>query len=756
MKPDSSLLALLVRGARALLIAVALLFHSVPLWAQAARDPAKLFAAACATCHGANGRGGPSWTDSGAWAPSIAYALPTLQPMVESHTKWQVRNGAYLVGGFDYRMPAFGPEVITDTELDLLVRWLIYAAPLGAAHPQNGVPPPPVPVGNQIVLEITDSAPWYRDDGTDMLDMDNDRRRVVLAPGDYVKVVNRGKTWHTVSNTQLGVDTGFIGYSDNIPGQDVGYYYLEASDLAAGDNRYYCALHPYMQVQIVTPGHMAMPLTHVSKLPLPAPRGRGVGEVWVGLQTFPYPGLPNGAVDVIDASNWTTTHIPNVGNNPHNGWSGKSRDWTGQLRNVVVYANWHDVTATVLDADTKQVIGDIPMGAANAHVMTAPRAPNPSSGSDRWFVTVMGGNKVQEFDPLLALQWGRPNLPAMGQSSGAGGAPAFSPHGMWFLDDGDHFLTANTLAGSASLYSISRPWSDIDGRWGVGAQVAHQLTAGTSPLAAAILNTGLPGSTQYVGYTNNAGTDDISVFAIDATSGSESLSRVQVPAPLGNALGNLALKDLGATPKRWAHMPIQAVVSPPDATSHGRYLVICNKASFNVSVASLDAAGMPTGVYTFPAGLGCHGIAFGRKRLPNSNRIAYYAYVTNTFENYVGVYDLERLERLIGLEAAGLAPAEFLPGGATEQVLVEGHVAQMLLQRPRIVVPVTVFSPDARGLVHVGDLALTMSPQPAPRCFLQEHVWIDLPGWGMTHVDLDLKTDTGAMGVFVRQHPLPW
>lgn len=724
--------------------------------AQTPRDPAKLFAASCATCHGADGRGGPSWTDSGAWAPLIAYSTPNLNPIAEQHVKWQVRNGAYIGMGFDFRMPAFGPEVITEQELDALVRWLIYAPPLGAASPLTGVPPPPTPVGNEIVLEITDEAPWYRDDGTDMRDMANDRRRVVLSPGDYLKVVNRGKTWHTVTNSSMGVDTGFIGYADNIPGQNVGYYYLEASDLAAGDHRYYCALHPYMQVQIVTPGFMDMPLTHVSKLPLRKPRERGIGEVWVGLQTFASPNSPNGAVDVIDAATWSTTHIPRVGNNPHNGWSGKSRDWTGALRNVSVWANWHDVTATVIDADTKQVIGHIPMGAATAHVMTAPRNPSPNTGADRWFVTVMGNNRVQEFDPLESLAWNRPNLPAVGQSSGAGGPPAYSPHGLWFLDDGEHFLTANTLGGSASLYSISQPWQDSDGRTGVGAQVANVPTAGGSPLAAAILNTGSPASTQYVGYTNNAGSDDISVFSIHATAGSQSLTRVQLPAPLGNNAGNLALKDLNASPKRWAHMPIQAVVSPPDATRHGRYLVVCNKASFNVSVTALDAAGMPTGVYTFPAGLGSHGVAFGRKQSASSGEIAYFAYVTNTFENYVSVYDLERLERLIRLESAGRAPAAFLPGGATERVRVEGHAAQVLSGQSSVVVPLTLFSPDARGLVHVGDLPLTLPAQAAPRCFLQEHVWIDLPGWGMTHLDLDLTTDTGAMGVFVRTHPLPW
>ncbi len=719
------------------------------------RTPAKIFAAACATCHGADGLGGPSWVDSGSWAPRVARALPSPQPLVEDAFRFTIRNGPYMGGGFNFRMPSFGHAVLSDVELDLLVTWLLYAAPIGGADPLLGVPPPPTPAGHQILVEILDEAPWYRDDASDVRDASIDRRRVVLSAGDYIKVVNRGRTWHTVTNREFGKDTGFIGYANNIPGQDVGYYYLELADLQAGAWKYFCALHPYMQLEIVTPGFNPTPLTHVSKVPLPLPKRKGVGEIWVGLQTYANPGALNGAVDVIDSSHWTNTHIDNVGNNPHNGWLGTARDGMGVLRNVAAYANWHDVTVTVLDADTKQVVGNAPMGAAGAHIMTAPGRLNPD-GSNRWFLTLMGSNRVQEFDPFLALAWQSPTSPAIGQSSGTTGTPAFSPHGLWFLDDGEHFMTANTLSRSASLYSVSRRWADSDGRFGYGAQVAEVDTGGVSPLAASIFNTGSPGTTNYRGYTNNAGTDDISVYTIDATIGAESVTRVPLPAPLGNAAGNLALTDMNAMPMRWAHMPIQCAISPPDATTHGRFMVVCNKASFNVNIVPLDATGMPTGIYTFPAGLGCHGITYGRKRFADTERVAYFAYVTNTFENYVSVYDLEKLDRLIRLDEVGMAPAAFQPGAANEQVLVEGYAANLLLGQPSGFVPVTVFSPDARGLVHVGDVPLTTPAVAGPRCYLQEHVWVDVPGYGMVNLDLDLKTDTGAMGICARSMPPPW
>jgi hypothetical protein len=387
--------------------------------------------------------------------------------------------------------------------------------------------------------------------------------------------------------------------------------------------------------------------------------------------------------------------------------------------------------------------------------MTAPTlARNPHG--DRWFITVMGSNKAQEQDPYRCIEDQQPTFPALSQSDGIHGRPAMAPHGLWFVDDGEHFLAADTLANMASLYSISAPWSDSQGRGGIGCEVAQAPTLGRSPLAAAIMNTGNPTSTLYRGYTNNAGTDDISVFDIDTTPGAESLVKVTIPPPLGNASGNIALTDMTATPMRWAHMPIQCTVSPPNATLHGRYMVVCNKASFNVSIIALDPDGNPTGIYTFPAGLGAHGVGYGRKRsLTGPGGIAYYAYVTNTFENYVSVYDLELLEKLIELEKSGQAPPEFLPGGATEQVFVEGYAAQLLTGQNSVIVPVTVFSPDARGLVHVGDIPLS-TPTSTNRSYLQEHVMVDVPGFGETLLDLDLRTDTGAMGVFCSPLPPPW
>ncbi|MFO0984053.1 MAG: c-type cytochrome [Planctomycetota bacterium] len=674
------------------MVAVIVLFVSSLVAVEStrpARPPEKIFAATCATCHGQDGLGNhQSWVLPGRMAPRIARGLPRPELSMEERYRFTVRNGPYRgATGFSQAMPAFGPEVISDAELGALVTWLLYAPPYGQSDPAAGVPAPRKPSGHQIVLEIVDHDPWFQDDGADARDPFADRRRVVLSPGDYIKVVNHGKTWHTVTNTALERDTGFIGYRDNIPGQDVGFYYLEAADLAAGAWKYYCKLHPYMQVEIVSPASSPLPLTFASKLPLSVPAVPGLGEVWVGLQTFDNTGLPDGAVQVFRAADWSSDLITAVGNNPHNGWIGKARDSTGAARDIVVYANWHDTSVTVIDAVTHAVIGSAPTGAANAHVMTAPHTPGVPAEVDRWFVTVMGSNKVQELDPFASLLQGEPTLPAIAQADGEQGKPAMAPHGLWFVNPAC-FLTADTLADKVSLYSLGASWQDRRGRAGQGAEVGQASTGGRAPLAAAIMNLDHALGRRDRAFANNAGTDDISVFDIDATPGQESVVRATIPPPLGNAAGNIALTDMSVVPLRWAHMPIQCPVSPPDSTAHGRYVVVCNKASFNVSIIALDRHGDPLKIYTFPAGLGAHGVGFGRKASASSARddrrehVAYYAYVTNTFENYVSVYDLELLEQLIALEQIGRAPPAFAPGGATEQVLLDGLAAQLIAGQP--------------------------------------------------------------------------
>lgn len=680
------------------------------------QPPEKIFAAACSTCHSKGGTGGRSWIN-GMMAPRIA----GLGMWSDTTVKNFIRNGSDRRG-----MPGFGPAEITDAELNNLVSWLRNScggSGGGGMGGGGGCPAPAKPAGTEVKVDILDADPWYTDKGADnALDPYDDNRRVVLGANQFLTVTNTGKTWHTMTNGAVGKDSGFIGYSGNL-GAGTGYYYADqTTGLAQGCVRYECKLHPYMQFEVCTNGNTPTEITKASKnaIAKPAKAGRSGDEIWTNGQSQEEVAADtiDGAMQVVDAGTWNIkSYVPNVGNNPHNAWSGKD----SSNRTVTLTANWHDNTVTLIDGGTKTVVGNYPVGAAAAHIQVTP------GPVERWFVTIMGGDAVQEVDvnKLRAGQDPNVGIPIRGE---------FSPHGIWFCDDGDHFLTANTLASTVSLYSANQK-----------KQQSFASTGGKAPLAAAVFNGyGTGGCVR--AYTNNAGTASVSVYDINPTGGTVTRNTTAIPAAIRDASGNLKLRDTSIQPVRWVHLPIQTPVSPVDATTHGRFMVTANKASFNVSITALDSVGTPTGIYTFPAGLGAHGVTYGRKGLCDSGKasdVCYYAYVTNTFENYMSVYDLERVA------AAGAA------GSATETVHLEGYGAKALCANQSVCdVPITTFCPDCRSGAHVGDVALNQTTT-NKRTFLKEEVWID-PLATTLDLPLDLNINTGAQGIMVSPAATPW
>ena len=639
-----------------------------------AHSPATIFAAACATCHGGKGLGGVTFVKNG---PSDKRVAPKIAGKTTSFTKSMVRNGSWSGA-----MPAFGPEEITDAELNALATWLQSQSYL------IGVPAPSAPSGTAVRLDILDADPWYSDGGLDNgLDPGDDVRRVALGPTEYLKVVNTGRTWHTFTNSALGKDSGFVGYAGNYKdaigdlnqGQPdgIGYYYADqTTGLQAGCNRYLCKLHPYMQVEVCTSGNTPagptapLGLTRAHKHPMALPPVPGVGAVWVTAQSQEevYENTTavinnsvadmDGAYQVIDAADWSADYVANVGNNPHNAWPGTNAAGS----DVVLSANWHDNSVTLMDANFPYtILKTRRSGAATAHIQVTP------GSAERFYVTHMGGRALQEIDV---------NKLALGQDPNVGGTikGATAPHGLWFCGDGVHVLTADTLGNSATLYNIN---------------LKTRVTAGSggkSPLAPSIFSNDCSR-----GFTNNALTTDISVYNINSTSGAESIARNTAWTANSanwlykNAAGNIQLRnttdDQAASPivpetitqARWVHLPIQTPVSPADSVpgGHGRYMVTANKASFNVSVTALDASGNPAAVYTFPAGLGAHGVTYGKKSVCDDGAgTCYYAYVTNTFEDYVSVYDLEKIENG-GMGAPGsalLSESVYVEGGAVAAV----------------------------------------------------------------------------------------
>ena len=758
-----------------------------------AHNPETIFARACGSCHGAKGLGGVSWVKNN---PADQRIAPQIAGLAAATIKVRVRSGADNAA-----MPGFGVQEITDAELDALATFI-------QSNP-SGVPTPTQPSGKEIVLNILDADPWYTDGGKDnKADPFKDVRRVVLQPDQYLKVINTGRTWHTFTNATLGKDSGFIGYAGNYKKKKkdldqkvkagMGFYYADqTSGLTAGCNKYICKIHPYMTVEVCTAGNTpkgpndVLGLTRAHKHPLGLPSVPGIGdEVWVSTQSQEEIGEKttkvknksvkdfDGAYQVINTSNWNVTRIPNVGNNPHNAWPRHT-----PTRDIVISTNWHDNRLSLMDASTKTVVNEFRSGAANAHVMVTPGSEN----RDSWFVSHMGGVAMAEISAELLEAGLNPNISLLRGKAG--------PHGLWFCDDENHFIVADTFNNSTSIF-------DVD-----FGHMAATATGGTNPLATGIQNgLGTGGCTR--GVATNAATADLSIYDIDPTFAIPHLdhnttwSAVPTNGAYKNAAGNLSIRvtepgadlvtphPLAASPetieqKRWAHLPIQSPVSPADATTHGRFVVTANKASFNVLITGLDSiTGLPWGSFMVPAGLGAHGVTFGKKSRCDTNHdgvedtdahypevVCYYAYVTNTFEDYIGVYDMEKIDindDKVNNNPSGVGMQN--PGSAllAEQVYLEGGAVQAVITLdPGIAtlcgsvldcgtgptggtyvsnLPIGVLCPDCRSGVHVGDIPLiltTGAPLAGPAgdpaiadsltnngakskyAYLKEPVWVD-------------------------------
>ncbi len=775
------------------------------------QDPATIFARACGTCHGAKGLGGVSWVKNN---PQDQYTAPQIAGLTASTIKARVRSGSD-----NARMPGFGVQEITDGELDTLAIFI--------QNNSAGIPTPTKPSGKAIVLNILDADPWFTDGGKDKkADPFKDVKRVVLQPDQYLKVINTGRTWHTMTNAGSGKDSGFIGYAGNYKKKakdlnqkekaGMGFYYADqATGLASGCNKYICKMHPYMTVEVCTEGNApqgpndVLGLTRAHKQPLGLPSVPGVGdEVWVSAQSQEEvrektAKIKNnsvkdfdGAYQVINTATWGVTRIPNVGNNPHNAWPGHT-----PTRDVVISTNWHDNRLSLMDANTKTVVNEFRSGAANAHIMVTPGASN----SDAWFVSHMGGRAMAKISATRLEQGLDPNVGLLRGASG--------PHGLWMCDDEEHFIVADTFNSSTSMY-------DVD-----FGNVATTATGGAIPLATGIQNGLGPGGCVR-GFAGNAGTADLSIYNITTTLGAEQLDRetIWTEAPANgvhkNAAGNIALRvtdpdvDMVTQPgenikqKRWAHLAIQSPVSPLDATTHGRFMVTANKASFNVMLTGLDpTTGLPWGTFTAPAGLGAHGVTFGKKSRCDTDHdgvedapasltvVCYYAYVTNTFEDYVSVYDLEKIDinndRVnnnpadVGMQNPGsalLAERVYLEGGAVKAVTTldpgiatlcgsvldcgTGPTGGTYVSN----LPIGVLCPDCRSGVHVGDIPLqltTGAPLAGPAgdpaiadsltnngakskyAYLKEPVWVDTMTVGcvLAANNCDNAVDPGEVGI---------
>ncbi|MDR7556192.1 MAG: hypothetical protein QN157_11375 [Armatimonadota bacterium] len=361
---------------------------------------------------------------------------------------------------------------------------------------------------------------------------------------------------------------------------------------------YVCAIHPYMDGQIAVGTD---PLPQFIKAWPPAsptsvvpPRVRGRGEVWVDtqFQTRPNREAP-GTITVVDAVTMRVkATIDGDFNNPHN----PMVSWDERY---LVQTNWHENYLTIIDVATRRIVKNrIPVGESPAHTHTTPRG--------KAVVTINASNRIAVLDLVKAVD---PAVPAAQVPVRYIEVP-FGPHGGWISPDGKILVAANALAGKMSIIDLDAEKllatvdltkvTDLDGK-AFGANL---------PLYAAISP-----NKRYAATTTVLLTHD---------------KLLQ---------GRVVFQDLRdpANPKvvkvvRVGAVPIQSPFSPD-----GRYVVVANTGTANVSVIAVDYTD-PSRIRVVsqvPAYKGAHGVAYGFKQGGG-----FLAYVTNKYAPILTVVDL--------------------------------------------------------------------------------------------------------------------
>ena len=316
--------------------------------------------------------------------------------------------------------------------------------------------------------------------------------------------------------------------------------------------------------------------------PLKNPATPAVGEIWVATQfeTTANKEKP-GTVSAVNGTSWQVTRkvaLPSIDmNNPHNMWTDKNQ-------NVIYVTQWFDSKLTVYNRQTGQLIRNVSVGEAPAHVMTL-------TDSDRLHVTNNGDERndsVMELAPLATNVLRRVNI-------GRG-----NPHAHWMSHDGKSMVTANALFGDATQYNFHS--DSIDAITKVSGPLSHPLAAGM-----------MPDASKY--YMANLLDSTIAVVNMDTHKVVKHINLIKNYNPVTGAITG----PVGA-------LPIQTPVSPD-----GKNMVTANTLAGTISV--IDTA-TDTLVAMLPCDPGCHGVQYGAKKGGG-----YYAYVASKFSNRMLVVD---------------------------------------------------------------------------------------------------------------------
>lgn len=319
-------------------------------------------------------------------------------------------------------------------------------------------------------------------------------------------------------------------------------------------------------------------------IPLPRlmnPAVAGVGEVWVDTQ-FELTSKKDrpGTVTAINATTWLPIRkvaLPQINmNNPHN-------MWTDRNQNLIYQTQWFDSRLTVFKRSNGQLVRNISVGEAPAHVMTR-------VDTDEVHVTINGDDRNESVVELS---------PGAGSIERRVDIGRGNPHAHWMSQDGKTMVTPNAFTADSSIYDFS-----------------HDQLAGIIPVGAHPIATGMmPDASKY--YVANFLSNSITV--IETATGTV-LGTIDLIANYDPITGNITGPVGG--------LPIQTPVSP-----NGKYMVTANTLTATITITDTKTDQL---IKMLPCDAGCHGVQFGAKQGGG-----YYAYVSNKFANSLIVVDAD-------------------------------------------------------------------------------------------------------------------
>jgi DNA-binding beta-propeller fold protein YncE len=329
------------------------------------------------------------------------------------------------------------------------------------------------------------------------------------------------------------------------------------------------------------------------------PSTEGIGEVWIDTE---YEKTDNkkkpGTATAVDASTWKVTKkvaLPGINmNNPHN-------MWTNRGQTVIYQTQWFDTKLTVFDRLTGDLVRNIDVGDAPAHVMTR-------VDTDQVHVSINGGDDIVELSPLAA------HIDRRIPTQFPGDLPA-QPHAHWMSHDGKKMVTPNSNTGDSTRIDIPT------------GKIVAKTDTGTLPIATGMM----PDASKY--YVSNYLDSTITCISIGRPAckdGDNKVAKKDIPLLLAGVGEPLANYDhINVTERGMSQsgaLPIQTPVSP-----NGKYVVTANTLSGTITIIDTDT---DTLVKVLPCSAGCHGVNFGAKKGGG-----YYAYVSSKFSNDLIIVD---------------------------------------------------------------------------------------------------------------------